>query len=205
MTFKLKPIPKLKPAVYILIGIIIIAVSAFLLIQKYGNSSNLNIATKKIDSTSVTVKADKKIQTSLPILTRLRKWMFLLFLKNKYLYDGKIFDFSNVFDAAKQSNLNIDAYMKKAGIITVDEEGLPIPPAILKKYKTPNGKIVDGSVLLQKYRSRFYKLVDDGTFKAYDESGQVKTVKMVFPDGSIGDIPSDAVNGALKAGAKRLH
>src|SRR5450755_518543 len=76
----------------------------------------------------------------------------------KFLYDGRIFDFSEVFDAAKQSNLDVDAYIKKAGIIVVDEKGLPIPPAVLKKYKTPNGKIVDGSVLLQKYGNRFYKL-----------------------------------------------
>lgn len=148
LTFKIKPRPKIRRAFYILIGIIIIAVSAFLLIQKYGNSFNLNKTAKKIDSTTVTMQPDQKIQTSLPIFDTTSEISIPIppFLKNKYLYNGKIFDFSDVFDAAKQSNLDVDAYIKKAGIEEVDEEGLPIPLAILKKYKTPNGKIVDGSI-----------------------------------------------------------
>ncbi len=172
VTFKLKLRPELKRAFYILVGIAIISVSAFLLIQKYGISFNLKKTANKIDSTSVIVNAAKKIQTSLPIFDRTSQNNLPPFLKNKYLYDGKIFDFSQVFQAAKQSRLEIDTYIKKAGVIVVDEEGLPIPTALLKQYKTPNGKVVDGTVLLQKYGSRFYKLVEDSTFKVVDETGK---------------------------------
>jgi hypothetical protein len=207
LTFKIKPRPKIKRAFYILIGIVIVAVSAFLLIQKYGNSSNLNKTAKKIDSTAVAMKPDQKIQTSLPIFDTTSEISISIppFLKNKYLYKRKIFDFSDVFDAAKQSNLEVDDYIKKAGITVVDEKGLSMLPDLLKKYKTPNGKVVEGSVLLQKYGDRFYKLLGDSTFKVYDESEQVKTVKMIFPDGSIAEVPVDAVDGAIKAGAKRVN
>src|SRR6185312_11796313 len=38
LTFKIKPKLKIRRAFYILIGIVIVAVSVFLLIQEYGNS-----------------------------------------------------------------------------------------------------------------------------------------------------------------------
>jgi len=201
VTFKLKPIPKLKPTFYILVGITIIAVSAFLLIQKYGSSFSLNKTAKKIDSTSVTAKSDNKIQTSLPILDTISQIDIPPFLKNKYLYNGKIFDFADIQDAAKQSHLDVEAYIKKAGIVVIDEEGLPISRAILKKYKTPNGKIVDESVLRKKYGNRFDELVSNGTFTVH-EFGQVKKVKMIFPDGTIKDIEEADIAVAKSLGGK---
>lgn len=188
LTIKLKSIPKPKPGFYILIVIIIIAISAFLLIQKYGSNFSWNKSVRSVDSTSVTTKSDTIIQALLPILDTTSQMDIPPFLKNKYLYNGKTFDFADILDAAKQSNLDVDTYIKKAGIIVFDAEGVPIPKTILKKYITPNGKIVDESVLRQKYGSRFNELVNDGTFSLYQETGRAKKIKMIFPDGSIKDV-----------------
>lgn len=202
-TFKLKSIPKPKPVFYILLSIIVIAFSAFLLIQKYSDNFSWNKSVRSVDSTSVATKSDTMIQASLPILDTATKMDIPPFLKNKYLYNGKTFDFADVLDAAKQSNLDVDSYIEKAGIVVFDEEGFPIPKTILKKYKTPNGTIVDESVLRQKYGSRFNELVNNGTLTIYHETRQVKNVKMIFPDGSIGDISVDDTLNAIKAGARR--
>ena len=85
--------------------------------------------------------------------------------------------------------------------MVIDEEGLPISRAILKKYKTPNGKIVDESVLRKKYGNRFDELVSNGTFTVH-EFGQVKKVKMIFPDGTIKDIEEADIAVAKSLGGK---
>jgi hypothetical protein len=62
LTFKLKPIPKPKPTFYILLGIIIIALSAFFLIKKYNSNLSWNKAKVSLDSTSTIVNSDTMIQ-----------------------------------------------------------------------------------------------------------------------------------------------
>lgn len=52
----------------------------------------------------------------------------------------------------------------------------------MKKYKTPNGSIVDESVLRQKYGARFDSLVGNGTFTLHTESVSSDVYKT--PNGS---------------------
>lgn len=60
-TIKLKYKPKLKKSLYVLFGILIFALSAFFVIQKYNNNIQTNKATKAIDSSMTSSPLDTKI------------------------------------------------------------------------------------------------------------------------------------------------
>lgn len=66
----------------------------------------------------------------------------------------------------------------------------------MKKYRTPNGQVVDESVLRQKYGDRFDSLVSDGTFSEHNESNVAvadnNSNQYVTPNGQIvtGDVLS---------------
>src|SRR6185503_2736071 len=75
----------------------------------------------------------------------------------------------------------------------------------MKKYKTPNGQIVDESVLRQKYGDRFDSLVSNGTFTEHNESDVAvadnKSNQYVTPNGQIvsGDVLSKKYGDRLNS------
>jgi hypothetical protein len=125
LTFKLKPVPKSKPSFYILLGIIIIAFSGFFLIKKYYSNLTWNKSPASFDSTSVTANSGRMNNDSFGNFINKDTTTQIdvpPFFKNKYLYKGKIVDFGDIVDAAKQSNFDVDSYIKKADIVALDEE-----------------------------------------------------------------------------------
>ena len=76
----------------------------------------------------------------------------------------------------------------------------------MKKYKTPNGQVVDESVLRQKYGDRFDSLVKDGTFSEHNGSDVAVSDKSnnsnqyVTPNGKIvsGDVLSQKYGDDFK-------
>ncbi len=131
LTFKprLKSAFKLKTIYYTILGIIVIALSAFFLFKKYNNNLDLNKSPLSLDSTSTVAQSDTMLKDPLGIfktMDTVKQLGIPPFLKNRYLYKGKLFRFKDIQDAAKQSNLDMDSYIKKARIVVIDENGLPI-------------------------------------------------------------------------------
>lgn len=118
LIFKLRFTPNLKTVFYFLLGIVIIGLSIIYFIKYDTNStktkSNLD-APQSVRSDSL---AQNDIHTS---------------LKYKYIYKGKLYDFSDILEAAKQSKLYVGSYIQKTGILVIDEESYPIPRSAINE------------------------------------------------------------------------